>query len=76
MYLKEIRAVCLIMSENYIRNNYDKIMQYANVIEQRLDDDCPMDFLLSENRRMLEGCKKHNEEYILIDKDYNVDISL
>lgn len=75
-YLKEIRAVCLVMSENYISNNYDKIMRYANVIEQRLDDECPMEFLLRENRRMLECCKKHNEEYILIDKEYDVDISL
>lgn len=75
-YLKEIRALCLIMSENYIRDNYDTIMRYAGVMENRLNDDSPIGFLIGENRRMLEGCKKYDEEYILIDKDYDVDISL
>lgn len=75
-YLKEIRSVCLVMSESYITKNYDKILQYANIIEDRGEDDCPMEFLIEENRKMLEGCKNHDEEYILIDKEYDVDINL
>lgn len=40
-YRKDIRGYCLAMSENYIRMHFDDIKQFANVIENRLDDeDC------------------------------------
>ena len=35
-YLENIRHYCLIMSENYIRNHFDDIIGYADVIEKRL----------------------------------------
>ena len=31
-YLDNIRYYCLIMSENYIRNHFDDIKKYANII--------------------------------------------
>ena len=37
-YRKDIRGYCLAMSENYIRMHFDDIKQFANVIENRLDD--------------------------------------
>ena len=75
-YLDSIRLFCLVMSEKYIRNNFEDIMGFANVIEKRLCDDCTMEGVLNDNANMLELAKKHNAEYILIDDKYEVDIDL
>ena len=77
VYLSEIKYICLVMSEEYIRNNFESIKRYANVIEDRLDDsDCTMEFLLTENLEVLRQCKQYQVDYLLIDKEYNVDIEL
>ncbi len=73
-YLDNIKAYCLVMSENYIKNNFENIKKYANIIENRLDDDCTIDGLLQDNMRLLELCKKHNANYVLIDDEYKIDI--
>ncbi len=70
-YLKEIRCVFLVFSENYIRNNMAKIKKHADDIEKRLDDShISVDYLVSENEFYLDGCKESGTEYILIDSDY------
>ena len=76
-YRWSIRYICLIMSERYIREHFDSIRAYANVIENRLDDsDCTAETVLRDNRRTLEGCQKAGTEFILIDREYDVDIHL
>ena len=76
-YLSQIRYICLIMSEKYIRSHFEDIRKYASVIEQRLDDsDCTIEFVLRENAQTLDICKKHNVNYLLIDDEYNVDFEL
>lgn len=76
-YLKEIKYYCLVMSENYIKKHFDDIKAFANIIENRGDDaDLIKEVILTDNRKNLENCKKHNCNYILIDKDYQVDIEL
>jgi hypothetical protein len=63
------------MSENYIRNHFDKITQYANIIEKRLDDsDFTIEGAIEENNRILKLAQKHNADYILIDDSYRTDI--
>ena len=75
-YRSEIRYICLVMSERYIRECFDSIKAYANVIEDRLDDRCTVETVLRDNRRTLEGCQKAGTEFILIDGEYSVDIQL
>lgn len=75
-YLDNIKYYCLVMSENYIRNHFDDIKKFASVIENRLDDDCTIDYLLQDNARVLSLCKKHNVNYVLIDDEYKIDIDL
>ena len=76
-YLIHIKHICLIMSENYIRNNFSNIKEYASVIEKRLEDSyCTMESVLEDNRRMLESAKKHNADYILIDDKYDIKFDL
>ena len=76
-YLEHIKYYCLVMSEGYIRNHFDDIKGYANVIEQRLDDDgCTMESVLEDNAQMLELAKKHKVNYLLVDDKYEIDINL
>ena len=72
-YLDSIKYYCLVMSENYIRNHFDDIIKYANVLERRLDDEqCTMENVLEENALVLDLCKKHNVDYLLIDDEYQI----
>ncbi len=76
-YLSQIRYICLIMSEQYIRSHFEDIKDYASIIEQRLDDtDYTMESVLQDNAHALDMCKKHNANYLLIDDEYNVDLEL
>lgn len=76
-YLENIKYYCLVMSEQYIKNHFEDIKKYANVVEQRLDDkDCSMENVLRDNAKMLEQCQKHKVNYILIENEYKVDIEL
>lgn len=74
-YLNKIKYICLIMTDDYIDKNYKNINLYENAIENRKNqDDIDIEELKKENRNNLELCKKYENEYILIDKDYNVDL--
>ena len=75
-YLDNIKYYCLVMSENYIRNHFDDIKKFASVIEKRIDDDCSVDGLLQDNSQVLNLCKKHNVNYVLIDDEYKINIDL
>ena len=74
-YLDNIRYNCLIMSESYIRNHFVDIKRYANVIENRLEDeDCTLESVLKDNKQNLELAQKYKINYILIDNNYEIDI--
>lgn len=76
-YLAYIRYYCLVMSEPYIRNHFDRIKRYANVIESRLDDEgCTLESVLEDNAQFLELAQKHKVNYILIDDKYEVMIDI
>ena len=75
-YLDNIRYCCLIMSEKYIRNNFENIKEYANVIENRKDDECTLESVLEDNKKMLISAQKYGVDYILIDNKYKADIEL
>ena len=76
-YFKDIKYYCLIMNEEYIRNHFADIKKYANVIENRLDDEwCTMENVLADNAEMLELSQKHNVNYILIEDKYEINIDL
>lgn len=73
-YLTEIRYICLVMSDEYIENHFNEIKKYASVIEERMDDEyCTKENLLRDNAETLRQCQKHNCDYWLIDKEYDVD---
>ena len=76
-YLENIKYYCLVMSEKYIRNHFADIKKYANVIENRLDDECcTMESVLEDNAKVLSLAKTHNVNYILIEDEYEINVDL
>ena len=74
-YLENIRYFCLVMSEKYIRNHFDDIKKYANIIENRLHDEwCTMESVLADNEEILKLAQKHHVNYILIEDQYDIHI--
>ena len=73
-YLENIKYYCLVMSEAYITNHFAEIKQYANVIENRLDDSrCILESVLTDNANVLRFAKEHGVNIVLIDDRYDVD---
>ena len=74
-YLKEIKYYCLVFTEKYINENYDKIKQYSKVIERRIDDfNLDKQELIDSNKYYLNNCKKYNNNCIIIDEEYEITI--
>ena len=73
-YLKEIKYYCLIMSEGYIKAHFDDIKAYENVIEKRLCDNIILEDILADNAAILQAAEKYGNDYILIDKNYEIDL--
>lgn len=73
-YLFQIRFICLVMSDNYIDAHFDDIIGNENAIEKRLpDDDFTIEFVKNENRHYLQNCRKFGLDYVLTDKDYDLE---
>lgn len=75
-YLKHIKYYCIIMTEEYIKNNFSDILSCASIIEARGEEDLLMEDMISENQNNLLMCKKYGHTYILIDKDYSIDMDI
>lgn len=76
-YLSEIKFFCLVMSRSYIENHFDDIIGFENVVERRLEKGCVSKAqLIEENLYNLEECKKRNLNFILIDENYNFEVTL
>ena len=64
------------MSEDYIKNHFNDVKQYANVIENRLDDECTIEELIHDNLINLELAKKYHVDYILMDDKYHINLDI
>ena len=75
--LDQIRFVCLVMSENYIRNHFDNIRKYASAIERRLNDEgCTLESVVEDNAHYLKLAEKYSANVVLIDERYEIDVDL
>lgn len=76
-YSHEIRFICLVMSKGYIEKNFSRIQQYEKIIEHRRGDDaCTMSYLIEENERYRDMCKKNGYPPILIEDGYTIPVEL
>lgn len=76
-YLENIKYFCLVLSENYIKKHFADIKEYANVIEERLDDTwCTLESVLEDNANVLVLAKRYDVPYVLIEDVYEINIEL
>ena len=76
-YVKEIQYICLIMTEEYIKNNYQDIIKYENIIEQRKQQESiDIENLIEENKYNLNMCEKYKNGYILINDKYDIKLDI
>lgn len=76
-YLDNIKYICLAMSEKYINNNYNLIINKSNIVENRGKSfSIDKDFLISENRKYIENSIKYNLPLQVIDNKYVINIDL
>ena len=74
-YLQHIRFVCLVMTQGYIREHFADIRAFASVVENRDEEEgLRMEAVLADNAQMLEMCRRHGCEVILIDGEYRVEL--
>lgn len=73
-YFENIQYYCLVLSEEYIKNHFEDIKAFANIVENRVDDDICIDEVLKDNAHFLAECKKHGNRYLLVDGEYNFEI--
>ena len=71
-YRENIKYYCLVFSEDYIKNHFEDIKGFANVIEKRLDNTVTLESVLRDNKFILEMAQKHKVNYILIDEKYEI----
>ena len=65
------------MTEKYIKNNYKKIKNNENVIENRKEQgNIDINELIESNNYNLQMSKKYDNKYILIDDKYNINYLL
>ncbi len=75
-YLQEIKFYCLIMTAEYIANYFSEILKFESIIEKRITADINKADLIADNKMNLKLCKEYGLEYILIDKNYKIEIEL
>ena len=74
-YLPSIRFICLAMTAQYIDSHFNEITAHESAIESRLVPcDCTAVGLIADNRRCIEGFRRHGEPVTLIDSDYEAAI--
>lgn len=76
-YVKEIQYVCIIMTEAYIKNNYQDIIKYENIIEQRKQQESiDINNLIEENKYNFKMCEKYENRYVLINDRYDIKLDI
>lgn len=72
-YLKHIRCVFIVMSEQYLRSHFDAVVDYADAIEKRLDDHPDLERLIQCSKDFKEDCIQNDIPCIEIDGEYDLD---
>lgn len=73
-YLRDIKYICLIFSEEYIRQHFADIVKNESVIEKRLSTDIVADDMIKTNGYNLEQCRLRGYNYVLVEKVYQADM--
>ena len=70
-YLKDIQFICLAMTGEYIKSHFNDITGHASEIESRIaDEDCTLESVQADNRRIIDGFLRAGEQITVIKDDY------
>ena len=72
-YLSHIRCMFIVMTEEYIRNHFSEIKDFASIIEKRKDDRPDMQRLIGCSAEFLADCKKHDIPCYVIDEVFSAE---
>lgn len=72
-YLKDIRTVFIVMSEDYLRNHLEDVTKYNSVIEKRLCDEVNLERLIKCSHYFKEDCLENGTPYIEITDRYDIE---
>lgn len=75
-YRRQMRCVCLLFSPAYQREHFDEIQRYADVIEQRQEEEELAGRLAGENRFYDKAYRAPEWERVLIDKSYDLHLEI
>ncbi|MBP3201100.1 MAG: hypothetical protein J6M39_05595 [Lachnospiraceae bacterium] len=75
-YLDEIYFICLVMTDNYIDNNFKDIVANSADVEKRLYNQCKIEDIKNENKKVINGFKNVGEKIVMIDNSYIETINL
>lgn len=67
---REMRCICLAMSDAYIRMHFDEIQRHANEAEQRSEEELSLETLLRENAFF----RQHYRDPYVIEENYTVEM--
>jgi len=71
-YLRNIKFICLAMTEDYIEEHFDEIIGHESEIENRLiKADCTADGLKQCNRWFIDSFSSVGEKVVIIEDDFN-----
>ena len=71
-YLKNIRFICLAMTDEYIDAHYNDIKGHASDVENRLDESyLNPEWIKAENQKYIKGFEDADDEVVLIEGDYS-----
>ena len=75
-YLENVRLICLVMTEDYIRTHFEDILRNASVIEKRITDgDFDLPTALKDNERYFSLFKENADRLLVIQNDYETDVN-
>lgn len=71
-YLEHIEFICLAMTEEYIDNHFDEIIEHESDLEARLiKEDCTIDDIKQCNRWFIDAFGSAGERVVLVEGDYD-----
>lgn len=63
--------------DKHIRNYFDDIKKYADIVKNRLEDEeCTLEFGVEDNARFSKLAEDHNVNCVFIDGKYEINIKL
>jgi 2-phosphoglycerate kinase len=68
-----IKCLFIVMSEAYIRDHITDIVDYANVIEKRLEDEVDVERLVRCSEGFKKECEEYGVPYYIIDGEFCLD---